>query len=182
MALFSPAQLFGYIALILGVTAFLQKTDRRLKLFSAIQCVFYAVHFALLHNLPASASSSISGVRSYLSLKTRSRLLAAGFVVINVAAGFVFAKSGAGWLTIIASCAGTVAMFRMEGLPMRIVLLCCTLLWLTNNILSGSIGGTLLETTIAISNISTMVRMVRTSASEPVALAKDPSPRYTFGD
>lgn len=167
MALFSPAQFFGYIAFILGVTAFRQKTDRRLKLFSATQCVFYAVHFVLLRNLPASASSSISGVRSFLALKTRSRLLAAGIILVNLAAGIVFAKTGAGWLTIIASCAGTLAMFTMEGVPMRIVLLACTFLWLANNIISRSIGGTLLESAIAITNISTMVRMLRPASSEP---------------
>jgi hypothetical protein len=171
MSLFSPAQLVGYIALILGVTAFRQKTDRRLKLFSATQCVFYAVHFLLLRNLPASASSSISGVRSFLALKTRSRLLAAVFIIINLGAGFIFAKNGAGWLTIIASCAGTYAMFAMKGVPMRAVLLACTLLWLTNNILSRSIGGTLLESTIAITNISTMFRMVRPSSDEPLTPA-----------
>ena len=42
---------------------------------------------------------------------------------------------------------------------MRLLLLVATLCWLTNNILSGSIGGTLLESTIAAVNTATTVRL-----------------------
>ncbi len=43
------------------------------------------------------------------------------------------------------------------------MLLVSTLLWLANNIITGSIGGTLLEVANAAINISTMIRMVRSS-------------------
>jgi hypothetical protein len=39
-----------------------------------------------------------------------------------------------------------------------------TLLWLANNILSGSIGGTLLETTIATVNSITIIQILRARA------------------
>jgi hypothetical protein len=171
LELFSPAQCFGYVACVVGVAAFLQKSDRRLKLMSVGQCLVYAVHFVLLGNLPASASSLISCVRSVLALKRRSPLVPALIIVINVAAGAALVKGGAGWLPIIASCAATVAIFTMQGVPLRMVLLSCTFLWLANNILSGSIGGVLLELVIAVVNASTIIRMLRSLPQKPLVPA-----------
>jgi hypothetical protein len=121
----------------------------------------------LLGNLPASASSFISGTRSFLALKTRSLLLAGAIVGINIAAGAALAKTGAAWLPVIASCAATVAMFTMDGVPLRLVLLSSTFLWLANNVVSGSIGGTMLELVIAVANGSTIIRMLRQAREAP---------------
>lgn len=175
---FSLAQCVGYVAYVLGVWAFLQKSDRRLKGFNSCQSLVYAVHFTLLGNSSAAASSLLSGIRSYLSLKTRSPYLAAAVIVVNVALGFVFAKSAAGWLPVIGSCMATLAMFLMRGVRMRVVLLMSTSLWLTNNILSGSIGGTLLETTIATINIITITRLLKERARiRQAELCSDSQPR-----
>jgi hypothetical protein len=59
------------------------------------------------------------------------------------------------------SCLATGAVFLLRGIAMRLVLLVCTLLWLANNLLSGSIGGSLLESMIATVNLTTIVRLFR---------------------
>jgi hypothetical protein len=164
MHFFSIAQCFGYLAFVLGVTAFSQKNDRWLKFLIASESMVYAVHFLLLGNSVASASALTSGIRSFLAMKTRSVYLAALIIAVNVGFGFTLAKSSAGWLPVLASCLATIAIFRMQGIPMRLVLLVSTLLWLANNIVSGSIGGTLLELVIATVNIATMLRLLRTPA------------------
>ena len=161
MGLFSAAQIVGYVALALGITAFLQKSDQRLKFFNASQGLVYALHFVLLGNLPASASSLLSSLRSFLALRFRSWLLGAAIICVNVGLGAAFARNAAGWLPVVGSCIATMAIFTMRGVPFRCVLLASTLLWLANNIISGSIGGTLLEVANATINISTMIRMVR---------------------
>ena len=163
MRLFSPAQVVGYIALALGITAFLQKSDDRLKLFNATQGLVYALHFVLLGNLPASTSALLSSLRSFLALRYRSWLLGAAIIGANVGLGAVFARNTAGWLPVVGSSIATIAIFTMRGVPFRCVLLASTLLWLANNILTGSIGGTLLELANATVNISTIIRMVRSS-------------------
>jgi len=165
MQFFSPAQCVGYVAFVLGTAAFSQKNDRRLKILNGAQSLVYAVHFMLLGNLAASASSTTSGVRNFIALKTRSPYVAALIIVLNVALGFTFAKSGLGWLPVFASCGGTIAVLTMRGVPMRLLLLVCTLLWLVNNILSGSIGGTLLECVIATANSSTIFRLLRSQSN-----------------
>jgi hypothetical protein len=163
MQIFSPAQVVGYIALALGITAFLQKSDQRLKFYNASQSLVYALHFVLLGHLPACASSLVSSLRSFLALRYRSWWLGAAMIAANVGLGVAFAQSAAGWLPVIGSCIATVAIFTMQGIPFRVVLLSSTLLWLANNIITGSIGGTVLEVANAAINIWTMIRMAKSA-------------------
>jgi hypothetical protein len=44
---------------------------------------------------------------------------------------------------------------------MRLVMLCGTCLWIANNIIAGSIGGTALEVIVACVNIATILRLRR---------------------
>jgi hypothetical protein len=158
---FSPAQCVGYIAFVLGVASFTQQDDRRFKLFMAGECFAYIVHFALLGNPTAVASSTMSLLRSVLALYTRSRWVAAGVVAMNLALGLALATRMTDWLPLGASCIGTLALFLLRGIPMRLAMLCGTCLWIANNIVAGSIGGTALEIVIALVNATTIWRMAR---------------------
>jgi hypothetical protein len=164
---FSPAQCVGYCAFFLGVSSFLQKDDRRFKLFMAADCFAYIVHFSLLGNPTAVASSTMSLLRSLLALRTRSKWVAAAVVAANVALGLALAHRPADWLPLMASCIGTLALFLMRGIPMRLAMLCGTVFWIANNIIAGSIGGTALEIVIAIVNVTTILRMAGTKPAAP---------------
>jgi hypothetical protein len=159
--IFSPAQLVGYLAFVLGVTAFLQKTDWKLKSFNAAESLAYFFHFLLLGNPSAVVSAIISSVRSLLSIKIRSAPLAVFFIVLNIVLGVAFCTNPWGLFAILGTCLATWAALTMEGVPMRVLFLMSTFCWLTNNIASGSIGGTVLETFIALANGTTIVRMLR---------------------
>lgn len=165
MNILSPAQVVGYAAFFLGVVAFSQKADRRLKAFSASQSIVYSLHFLLLGNIPACAAAFLSATRSTLALRYRSLTLAAVMVALNLAAGFAFVHTRAGWLPVVGSCIAAAAMFTLSGVPLRLGLLCSTFLWLTNDIISGSIGGTCLEITIAAVSSSTIWRMSRAGSA-----------------
>ncbi|WP_338768210.1 YgjV family protein [Massilia sp. METH4] len=158
---FSPAQCVGYIAFVLGVGSFLQTDDRRFKLFMAGECLAYVVHFALLGNHTAVASSTMSLLRSLLALRTRSVWVALAVVAINICLGLYLVKQPSDWLPLGASCLGTLALFLLQGIPMRLVMLVGTIFWIANNVISGSIGGTALEVVIAVVNIVTITRMAR---------------------
>lgn len=158
---FSPAQLFGYAAFVLGVGCFLQTDDRRFKWLMTGECIAYIVHFALLGNPTAVASSSLSMLRSLLSLYTRSAWVAVVIVAANIGFGLAIAGKPSDWLPLTASCLGTIALFTLQGIPMRLLMLCGTALWIANNLITGSIGGTALEVVIAAINLTTVARMVR---------------------
>ncbi len=164
--LLSPAQLVGYLAFVLGITAFLQRDDRRLKGFLASECATYVAHFLLLGNPVASASSGVSGCRTLLSLRFRSRRLMIALMLVYLAVGAALARSPAGWLPVVGSCFATWALFTLRGVRLRLAILASTLLWLANNLLSGSVGGSLLEALIAATSVTTILRMVRQPGGE----------------
>jgi hypothetical protein len=168
---FSPAQCVGYVAFVLGVASFLQRDDRRFKQFMAAECFAYIVHFTLLGNPTAVASSTMSLLRSVLALRTRSVWVAVVIVAMNLALGVSLADRASAWLPLAASCLGTLALFLLQGVPMRLLMLCGTGLWIANNLISGSVGGSALEIVIAIVNIRTIRQMAR----EARALQENPA-------
>lgn len=161
----SPAQLVGYLAFVLGVGCFLQTDDRRFKWFMTGECIAYVLHFALLGNPTAVASSALSTLRSVLSMHTRSAWVAAGVVAANLGFGLAIASKPSDWLPLGASCLGTLALFLLQGIPMRLLMLCGTALWIANNMVAGSIGGTALEIVVAAVNLSTILRLTRQRAA-----------------
>ncbi|MDR3369239.1 YgjV family protein [Rhodoferax sp.] len=162
------AQWFGYTAFVLGVTSFLQKNDVRFKLYMSAECIAYVVHFTLLGNPAAGASSLVSMTRSLVSIYSKSLWIAFFFVAINMALGLRLATVWWNWLPLIASCVGTLALFLLDGIQMRMAMLVGTSLWIANNVLSGSIGGTALEVVIAITNSYTIIRL-HVKSREPKA-------------
>jgi len=70
------------------------------------------------------------------------------------------------WLPLLASCIGTLALFLLSGIRMRLVMLLGTGCWLVNNILSGSIGGTALELVILVTNLRTIFTLRQQNTQE----------------
>jgi hypothetical protein len=157
--LLSPAQVLGYVALVLGITGFLQRDDRRLKVLVSAECLVYVAHFALLGRPSASSSALVSAVRTAASVWLRSAWLAAASVAATVALAVAVHTSGSGWIPVVGSSLGGIAVFTLRGIPMRLVLLASTACWLTTNLLAGSVGGTILESLIAAASVTTIARM-----------------------
>ena len=139
--------------------SFAQSNDRRFKLFMTAECVAYVVHFSLLGVPAAAASSLVSMTRSLLSLYTRSLWVVTVIVSVNIMLGIGLAEAWWNWFPLLASTIGTLALFLMTGIRMRMVMLVGTLLWLANNVLCGSLGGTVLELVIALTNARTIYKM-----------------------
>jgi hypothetical protein len=171
---FSLAQLAGYLVLILGIIAYLQRVDWKLKLVDASQNFAYVVHFLLLGDSGAATSAAVACTCSLVSIKIRSMTLALIFIAVNIALGLVFFHQWYELLSVLATCFTTWAMFMMSGIRMRLTILCATLLWLANNILCGSIGGTLMEVFIGTANVVTITKLCIERAKERHAnLCKD---------
>ncbi len=153
------AQLLGFVSYGLGVFCFYQKDDKKLKLVMLVMNINNTVHFALLGAITASISSILSVFRTGLALKTSSRLVAVIFIIITFLLGLYFSHHWYDLFPILGTCIGTYALFCLTGINMRIAFLCAALCWLTNNIIVGSIGGTLLELTLLIVNGNTIRRL-----------------------
>lgn len=164
---FSVPQLVGYVAFLLGVTSFLQRDDRRLRALIGAQAFSYAVHFFLLGSAAAALAALVTFTRAMTSLYTRSPWVAVLILGVTLSLGLASVRTPAGWLPILGSSAGTIAFFFFGGIRMRLILLGSTACWLTNNLLLGSIGGTMLEVFIGAANGSTIFRLWRASARPP---------------
>ncbi len=158
---FSPAQLMGYGAFVFGMACFAQTDDRRFRIFMALECAAYVVHFALLGQGTAVASTAVSLARSLASLSARTPAVGLFFVVLSLVLGAWLYAGPLSLLPIASSCIGTAALFWLQGLRMRVLMLLGTLLWLVNNLLVGSVGGSALEACLALSNLWTIRRLWR---------------------
>lgn len=158
-SLLSPAQGFGYLAFVFGVACFAQTDDRRFKLFMALECLAYVLHFALLGHPTAVASNLVSLARSVAAMRARTPAVGLFFIGLSLALGAWLYQGWVSLLPILASCIGTTALFFLQGLRMRLLMLSGTMLWLINDLLVGSIGGTLLEATLLLTNGWTIWRL-----------------------
>lgn len=164
---FSTAQMFGHAALVLSLVSFSRKHDGHFRIWLTGQSVVYATHFFLMGNLAGMAGALLSASRNVLSLWTRSFWVVAILLGANVALAFFVVKTAWNVIPLIATAVATLSMFLLQGVRLRCGMLCATLLWLINNILTGSISGTLMEIMIAIISCITIYRLRRELAQTP---------------
>ena len=67
------------------------------------------------------------------------------------------------WLTLIGTTLGTWALYREQGIRMRLIMLMGTVCWVTHNFVIGSIGGALIEGSFLFVNSHTVFRLWRQS-------------------
>ena len=166
--LLSLPQRFGWGAFLFGMACFLQTSDLRFKQFMALECAAYVVHFLMLGQWTASASATVSLGRSVAAVRYPFKAVGLFFMGLSLACGAMLYTSWVSWLPILASVLGTYALFFLKGVPMRFVMLWGTTLWLVHNYWVGSVGGTVLEAVLCITNLVTLLRMraaVRSQAS-----------------
>lgn len=153
------AQWVGFIALFLGATAFSnpngEKFKRRLTWFQ----LAILVHFILLGSLASAAVTFIAALRSYFSTKTRSPAVATLFIILIWVTGLATLQYQSEILTMIGASIGTYALYRCDGLQMRLLILVNSTCWFTNNLLIGSIGGTITEGLFILLNLKVIATM-----------------------
>ncbi|MGY6468183.1 YgjV family protein [Vibrio parahaemolyticus] len=155
------AQALGFISFGLGFSVFYQKNDRHLKILMLIFNLNHLLHFLLLGSMVSALSALLSALRTTTAIFVSSKRVAAVFIVISLVSGFWVAEQWRDLWPIIGTVIGTYSVFCLSGIRMRIGFLLGASCWLTNNILVGSIGGTLLEMTVIVMNLLTIYRLHR---------------------
>lgn len=155
------AQALGFVSFGLGISTFYQKNDRRLKIIMLIFNLNHLLHFILLGSAVSAFSAALSAMRTASSIYTSSKYVAVIFLLAGVGLGLYIADHWWDLWPVVGTMIGTFAIFMLRGIQMRIAFLVGACCWLTNNILVGSIGGTLLELTVITVNSLTIFRMLR---------------------
>lgn len=157
----SFAQWLGFLSFALGISTFYQKDDRKLKILMVIFQLNNVLHFYLLGSNISAISTLLSFLRTATAIKTSNKFVAAFFVIVSIALGLWIAEGPLDLLPIAGSVLGTIAVFLLKGIQMRIAFIIGAVCWLANNIIVGSIGGSLLEATLLTVNLFTIMRLYR---------------------
>ncbi|CAG23596.1 putative membrane protein [Photobacterium profundum SS9] len=145
----------------LGISTFYQKDDRKLKMVMLIFNLNHLLHFLLLGSMVSALSALLSAVRTATALYVSSKVVAAAFITISLVSGIWLSDTIWDLWPILGTIIGTYSVFVLKGIQMRIGFLVGATCWLINNILVGSIGGTLLEVTVICVNVITVSRLLR---------------------
>lgn len=155
------AQGLGFVSFALGIWAFYQKDDKKLKIIMLIFNLNHLLHFILLGSIVSALSASLAALRTATAIYISSKLVAAVFIAIGLTSGLYLADSAVDLWPMVGMMIGTYSVFVLKGIQMRIGFLMGAVCWLINNILVGSIGGTLLEATLLCVNGITVWRLLR---------------------
>lgn len=156
------AQAVSLVALALCIAAFASKRDERLLVLLIFANVAFALHFVLFESWVAAGVTVLIVLRVILVRHFKGSWLA--MLLLLAASAIVAMLTWQGPLDILpmtAAVLGTVGMFMLHGIPMRLFLGGAALAWTIYNLLIGSIGGTLAEALILATNFVTIGRMAR---------------------
>ena len=155
------AQVVGYISFILGISTFYQKDDRKLKIVMVVFNLNHMLHYLLLGSIVSALSALLSALRSATAIYVSSKVVAGIFIFISLVSGVWLSNSIWEFWPILGTIIGTYSVFILKGIQMRIGFLIGATCWLVNNMLVGSIGGTLLEVTLISVNVMTIFRLLK---------------------
>ncbi|MBI3441022.1 MAG: YgjV family protein [Proteobacteria bacterium] len=153
------AQIIGFAAFFFGVYAFVHKNDRYLKKLLIAQSFILTLHFFLLGAHGAIASTFVSGLRLVASLFGNLRHLAPLFIILYIVLGFIRYQHWYDAVPILGSCVSTIGFFYCRDIKMRLCSLFSTCLWIIHNTAVGSVGPLLMEITIFVVNLRTILTL-----------------------
>ncbi|MGF1868731.1 YgjV family protein [Photobacterium indicum] len=156
-------QTIGIVAFLIGATAFLHQDGHKFRLHLTVFQIVLCSHFILMGAVTAAVGCGISALRSYASTRTQSSLVMWFFIGLLWVMGLLNVEHSYEILTIFGASVATWGLFKARGIHMRLLILFNSFCWLTNNLLLGSIGGTMMEATFIIVNAVTIYKMYRNS-------------------
>jgi hypothetical protein len=155
-------QFFGLVALAFCIAGFANKNDDRLMVLLISANVAFALMFACFQSWTAAALTLLVILRIVLARRYQGHWpLMLLLLSVNLVVAWATWKSATDVFPLLAAVFGTVGMFLLRGVPLRIVLGLAAFCWMLNNLVIGSVGGTLAEAMVLVTNFITIVRLRR---------------------
>lgn len=157
----------GFIGYFIVALAVFNKNDQVTKRLLIAACLFNATYFGFQELYISSGMNLVAALRIFLSLFYVTRKAAWLFIGIAIATPFVVPSTD--YIAVIPAIMGTIAVYWLKGIPMRMVLLTGTCFWMLNNYIEGAwIGffGEMFALTVGISRLVMMVLEKRSTQSE----------------
>lgn len=155
-------QIMGLIATVIVICAFYQKNDVRLKIIMMIGSLTFAVHFYLLG---AYAGATVNVINAFLGgfsirFHKSNKVMFFFIFIYSIIAFFTFEKL-ISLLPYVTGILGCIALYRLSGIPLRLLILVSSSLWMTYNIIFMSIGGIITEMFVMSVNCITIYRLFK---------------------
>lgn len=161
-------QIFGLVALGFCIAGFASKSDDRLMVLLISANVAFALMFAFFQSWTAAALTVLVIVRIALARRFKgSWSIMAGLLAINLLVAWLTWATATDIFPLMAAVLGTMGMFLLKGIALRIVLGLAAFSWMLNNIVIGSVGGILAEAMVLVTNVITIVRLYRIRRKYP---------------
>lgn len=155
-------QVAGLVALGFCIAGFANKDDDRLMVLLISANVAFVLMFAFFQSWTAAALTVLVIVRIELARRFRGNwLLMLGLLAVSSVVAWATWQQATDVFPMMAMVFGTVGMFMLRGIPLRIVLGLAAFSWMLNNIVIGSVGGILAEAMVLVTNFITIVRLYR---------------------
>ncbi len=150
--LYYLGQGLGILAFFIGLTVFIQRDDKKLKIRLVIYTACMGLHFFLLGATPAGISASLNSVRTLVSIYFRKSVMMYIFITLTLTLALPNIHHWMELLPVIATIMSTVAFFKFTELKLRITMWLSTVGWVIYNFWIGSVGGTLIESSFLLIN------------------------------
>jgi len=161
-------QLVSLCALIFCLLAFASRQDQRLMAWLLAANVAFALQFALFESWTAALLTLVVILRILLAQRyPGNRGLLVLILALNLAGAWWTWQNWHDLFALAAGTLGTLGMFLLRGIPMRLMLGAAALCWMMSNILIGSIGASLAEGLVFITNAITIWRLHRLKQTLP---------------
>ena len=155
------AQMYGFIAMLMTLMAFLQKDDTFTKKLMMVSVFFWGIYYILLWMMSGLIVIIIWYIRMLLSIKyNKNKYILIFVLVITIFAWYYTYTDMVSLLPIIASLYATYAFFYLERLRLRASLVWISFIWLIYHIKMGAIAGILNEIMVQIVLMITIYRMI----------------------
>ena len=159
---FIAGQATGFAALVICIMAFASKRDDRLLLLLVFANVAFAVQFFLFGAKVAGAISALIILRILLARRYKgSWPVMAAMLAATGLVSWISWERPLDVIPLTAGLLGTIAMFMLDGIPMRLLLAGAALCWVASNVLVGSVGAALAELLVLTTNAITIWRLTR---------------------
>lgn len=150
-----------FFAMFIIFYAFTIKDDVKLIKVLTFSNIFWIIHFFLLWNIWALIATVVAMIRLFLSLKYKRNMLALLFVAfLSVFLGYFSYEGGISLIPILATILASYGFFYLERIPLRILLLVVSAMWLYYHLHTGSISWLINEVVVQATLCLTIYRFI----------------------
>ncbi len=139
-------QSIGIIGFIISAISFAQKDDRKMKNILGASSVLVAVAYYMIGAMTGAGAIMVSAVRNFVAAQGfKSKFIYPFFMIVCLVVGYYTYQTPYDCLSIVGAMCATTALFKFEGIPMRLLMIVSCSLWFTYDVISSAIGPMMME-------------------------------------